>query len=69
MKLQELIREIHWIEWKLRAFEDKYNVLSQDFYEAMESGRLSEFDDADTPQFYDFLEWHGFYKIWLERQQ
>ena len=66
---QELLRELHWLEWQLRAFEDKYNVRSQDFYEAMESGQLSEFDDGDDPRFQDFLEWHGLYKVWLRREK
>lgn len=69
MRLQQLIREIHWIEWQLRVFEDKYGVLSRDFYEAMEAGELSEFDDGEEPHFHDFLEWHGLYKIWLNREQ
>jgi len=69
MELQELIREIHWIEWQLRTFEDKYGVLSPDFYQAMESGQLAEFDDGAEPHFHDFLEWHGLYKIWLRREQ
>jgi len=41
----------------------------QDFYEAMESGQLSEFDDGEDPHFHDFLEWHGLYKVWLRREQ
>ncbi|MFN2292217.1 MAG: hypothetical protein ACK2UC_13575 [Anaerolineae bacterium] len=69
MELRQLVREIHWIEWQLRAFEDKYGLLSQDFYEAMESGQLSEFDDGERPQFTDFLEWHALYKIWLSRER
>jgi hypothetical protein len=69
MELQQLIREIHWIEWQLRLFEDKYGLLSQDFYAAMESGQLSEFDDGEDPHFHDFLEWHGLYKVWLRREQ
>ncbi len=69
MELQDLIRDIHWIEWQLRTFEDKYGVLSRDFYEAMESGQLSEFDDGEEPHFHDFLEWHGLYKIWLKQEQ
>jgi len=52
MKLQELIREIHWLEWQLRVFEDKYGVLSRDFYQAMESGELSAFDDGEEPYFH-----------------
>lgn len=69
MELEQLVREIHWIEWQLRVFEDKYGVLSRDFYEAMEAGELSEFDDGEEPHFHDFLEWHGLYKIWLRREQ
>ena len=69
MERQQLIREIHWIEWQLRTFEDKYGVLSQDFYEAMESGELSEFDDGAEPTFYDFFEWYGLYEVWLKREQ
>lgn len=69
MALQQLIREIHWVEWQLRTYEDKYGVLSRDFYQAMESGQLVEFDDGESIQFHDFLEWYGLYKIWLKREQ
>lgn len=69
MELGQLVREIHWVEWQLRTFEDKYNLLSRDFYQAMESGELAEFDDGTEPHFNDFLEWHGLYKIWLSREQ
>ncbi len=69
MQLQQLIRELHWLEWQMRKFEDKYGLLSRDFYAAMETGQLAEFDDADLPAFQDFLEWHGLYKIWLRREQ
>jgi hypothetical protein len=69
MELGQLVREIHWIEWQLRSFEDKYGILSKDSYEAMESGQLSEFDDGESPQFADFLEWHGLYRVWLSREQ
>jgi hypothetical protein len=44
-------------------------LLSKDFYRAMESGQLSEFDDGESPQFTDFLEWHGLYKVWLSRER
>jgi len=69
MELRQLVREIHWIEWQLRAFEDKYGILSRDFYRAMESGQLSEFDDGEEPHFCDFLEWHALYKVWLKRER
>ena len=69
MNTQQLVRELHWLEWQMRKFEDKYGLLSSDFYAAMESGQLSEFDDMDHPAFQEFLEWHGLYKVWLKRAQ
>ncbi|MEJ5308853.1 MAG: hypothetical protein WHX52_03700 [Anaerolineae bacterium] len=69
MELQALIREIHWLEWQLRAFEDKYSLLSYDFHQAFQAGELAEFDDVDLPQFHDFLEWAGLYEIWQRREQ
>ena len=51
----------------MRVFEDRYGVLSRDFYRAMEAGELSDLDDGEEPRFHDFLEWHGLYKIWLKR--
>lgn len=69
MDYQQLIRELHWLEWRLRNFEDKYGVRSQDFYQAMEAGQLSEFDDIEEPRFHDFLEWHGLYKVWRKREE
>jgi hypothetical protein len=69
MNLHQLIRELHWLEWQMRAFEDKYGVLSRDFFQAMEAGQLSEFDDGEEPHFPDFLEWHALYKMWQERER
>ncbi len=69
MELQQLVREIHWIEWQMRTYEAKYGVLSPDFYQAIVAGRLAEFDDADDNRFQDFLERHGLYKVWLKREQ
>lgn len=63
MELQTLIREIRWLEWQLRAFEDKYNLLSRDFHQAYRAGELAEFDDPDLPQFQDFIEWAGLYQV------
>jgi hypothetical protein len=68
MELQQLVREIHWIEWQMRTYEDKYGILSRDFYRAIESGQLAEFDGEDTRS-QDFLEWHGLYKVWVKREQ
>lgn len=67
--LKQFMREIHGVEWQLRTFEDKYGMLPRDFYEAMASEQLSEFDMGEGHYFDDFLEWHGLYKLWLKREQ
>lgn len=69
MDLQKLVRELHWLEWQMRKYEDKYGLRSSDFYAAMESGQLAAFDDAEHPAFQEFVEWHGLYKVWLKREQ
>ncbi len=69
MTPQQLLRELHWIEWQLRSFEDKYGVRSQDFFRAMESGELAEFDDGESQSYQDFLEWYGLHKVWLRRER
>lgn len=69
MNLQQLVRELHWLEWQMRQFEDKYGLRSSDFYAAMEAGQLADFDDMENPAFQDFLEWHGLYKVWLRREE
>ena len=54
------------IENRLREYENKYGLKSSDFYAAMVSGQLSEFDGESEYQL-DFLEWLGLYEIWLDR--
>ncbi|RMF30111.1 MAG: hypothetical protein D6759_12585 [Chloroflexi bacterium] len=68
MELKDLIREIHQLEWQMRAYEDKYGLLSRDFYEALQTGELAEFDGEEGYHL-DFLEWAGLYQIWLDRQR
>jgi hypothetical protein len=34
-----------------------------------ESFLMSEFDDGEDPHLHDLLEWHGLYKVWLNREQ
>ena len=69
MTLQQLVRELHWLEWQMRKFEVKYSLRSSDFYAAMEAGQLAEFDDMDQLAFQEFMEWHGLYKVWLKREK
>ena len=49
MELKELLREIHWIEWQLRKFEDRYGVRSEDFFKAMEALSLIHISEPTRP--------------------
>ncbi|MFQ5632144.1 MAG: hypothetical protein ACE5I1_25525 [bacterium] len=63
MKLSEfeLIRSIHDLENYLTKFEEKYRLLSDDFYRLATTGKLEQSND--------FIEWLGVYEIKLKREQ
>ncbi|NIR47771.1 hypothetical protein GWO43_04890 [candidate division KSB1 bacterium] len=65
MTLQEIIADIHALREDLEAYERKYGVLSETFYESYMNGEEPE-DDAWT---LDWADWAGAYKIWLRRQE
>lgn len=65
MKLHEILDDIHALEEDLLAFERKYGVLSETFYESFMNGEEPE-DDAWV---LDWSDWAGAYKIWLRRQE
>lgn len=65
MTLQEIIADIHALREDLEAYERKYGVLSETFYESYISGEEPE-DDAWV---LDWTDWAGAYKIWLRRQE
>ncbi len=60
-EMRKLVNDIIAIEERLRHFESKYGVLSQEFYQAFTSGELSEFDAYDEYRM-DFLEWAALYQ-------
>jgi len=68
MKLQETIHELHNIDRQLWALEDKYGVLSAEFYQAMMVGELSEFD-GEPGYHEDFLGWLAWYEMRLDYEQ
>ena len=65
MILQEIIADIHALREDLEAYERKYGVLSETFYESYSNGEEPE-DDA---WLLDWTDWAGAYKIWLRRQE
>jgi len=61
MTIDELIRGIHDLGSYLKKFEEKYRLLSDDFYRLAIAGKLEQSND--------FIEWLGIYEIKLSREQ
>ncbi len=61
--LNYLLQDIHKLETALTPFEEKFGVLSEDFYAAMMRGDLEEFDALDEYRM-EFIEWLGLYETW-----
>ena len=68
MKVYELVIEMKLIERRISLYEEKYGVLSADFYNALISGQLAEYDAYDETRA-DFSRWKGIYETWLRRKQ
>jgi len=66
MEIQELAIEIKELERRLAFYEEKYGILSGDFYQALMAGNLSSFDELDQTRT-DFSRWKGLYETWLRR--
>ncbi|HVS82728.1 MAG TPA: hypothetical protein VHE60_13440, partial [Pyrinomonadaceae bacterium] len=59
MTLQEIIHDIHGLDAELEKLEQRYGLLSQDFYHLYKAGEIE--------QSRDFIEWVGYYETKLER--
>jgi hypothetical protein len=68
MELHELVIEMKLLERRLTLYEEKYGVLSEDFYAALMAGELAHYDDFDETRT-DFSRWKGIYETWLRRKQ
>ena len=60
MKREDLIRDIHGLDAELAAMEERYGLLSADFYHCHRAGELE--------QTTDFIRWAGYYEAKLERE-
>lgn len=67
MEIYELVVEMKLLERRLTLYEEKYGVLSEDFYKAYISGGLSRYDEYDETRA-DFSRWKGIYETWLRRK-
>ena len=68
MEIHELVIEMKQLERRLTLYEEKYGVLSEDFYAALMAGKLAQYDDYDESRA-DFSRWKGIYETWLRRKQ
>ncbi len=68
MDIQELVIEIKQAERRLTLYEEKYGILSEDFYGALMAGQLERFDEMDESRA-DFSRWQGIYETWQRRQR
>jgi hypothetical protein len=66
--IHELVVEMKLLERRLTLYEEKYGVLSADFYTALTSGRLASYDAFDESRT-DFSRWKGIYETWLRRKE
>jgi hypothetical protein len=68
MEIHELIVEMKLLERRLTLYEEKYSVLSEDFYTALMDGELSQYDAYDETRA-DFSRWKGIYETWMRRKE
>jgi hypothetical protein len=68
MELHELVIEMKLLERRLTLYEEKYGILSEDFYNALMAGELAEYDEYDETRA-DFTRWKGIYETWLRRKE
>lgn len=67
MEIHELVVELKLLERRLTLYEEKYGVLSEDFYAALMSGQLAEYDSYDETRA-DFSRWKGIFETWRRRK-
>ena len=68
MQLHELVVEMKILERRLASYEEKYGILSEDFYNALMSGQFEEYDEYDETRI-DFSRWKGIYETWQSRKK
>ena len=68
MRIHKLVVEMKLLERRLTLYEEKYGVLSQDFYTALMSSQLARYDEYDETRA-DFSRWKGIYETWRRRRE
>lgn len=68
MEIYELVIEMKQLERRLTLYEEKYGLLSEDFYGALIGGKLAKYDGFDETRS-DFSRWKGIYETWKRRKE
>ena len=68
MQIHELVVEMKLLERRLTLYEEKYGVVSAEFYTALTSGELARYDAFDESRA-DFSRWKGLYETWKRRKE
>lgn len=64
MTLEDIIQDIYVLEDEMRAYERKYGVLSETFYESYQRGE----EPPDESWVQDWTAWASAYSLWLKRR-
>jgi hypothetical protein len=67
MDIHELVLEMKVLERRLMLYEEKYGILSEDFYAALMAGKFASYDAYDETRT-DFSRWKGLYETWQRRK-
>ena len=65
MTLEEVIRDIHALSRELEVYEEKYGVLSKDFYELYVQGKLR---DEEIEEIDEYGQWAAVHRMKLHRE-
>ena len=68
MEIYELVVEMKLLERRMTMYEEKYGILSEDFYKALMAGKLSRYDAYDETRA-DFSRWKGIFETWQRRKK
>ncbi len=68
MDIHELVIEMKLLERRMTLYEEKYGILSEDFFAALMAGKLARYDAYDETRA-DFSRWKGIYQTWLRRKK
>ena len=67
MEIYGSVIEMKLLERRMTLYEEKYGVLSEDFYAALMSGKLADYDAYDETRA-DFSRWKGIYETLRRRK-